>query len=305
MPIDLLLIDVSSFPLARAERLMKEGVVRSVRLQLAGNTPAVIQANRKAFPTWRQRLGEVWAWWPAGKSVEEDKALVNEIRGLYQPAGWCLNVEKWAEGRSLSPLAEAVNGDPVIWNLGGFPLPELAGLDFRSMLTIPRSSVEWQCYVGSGEGPTPRQALRSLVRPRILWAAGRGPAWHYRALVGPKGDRRYRWARALNLWDGRFWLEWVGGLGGVAATTDNWVVVVTDPRRVLVDKNGQSVGHLLGLAPYQRLRVCLWQRGLSDEQLYQLAQEARLPRCRPRPVALFAPETASDDLLRGLALITP
>ncbi|MDR7492164.1 MAG: hypothetical protein QN122_12030 [Armatimonadota bacterium] len=305
MPVDLTIVDASAFPLSRARALMAGGWVRSVRIQLAGNTEAVTARNRQELPRWRDALGQVWAWWRAGEDLRHDVEMVALARRL-GAAGLAPNVEKWAEGRSLAPLAEALAGQPVTWIVGGFPAPELAGLDYQSMVALPGAQVEWQCYVGTGEGPPPREALRSLVFPETLWAAGRGPAWRYRALVGLEGARRWEWLVGMGLRAGLFWLAWSGGQAGVAAASGpDGVAAVTDESRTLMSPRNLYLGRLYGFVPYRRARVCLWHRGLSEDQVVALARQARLPRCLPRRVALFAAETASEELIRRVAEAAP
>lgn len=301
MPVDLTVIDASAFSFDRARRLMEAGIARSIRLQVAGNTPAVIATNRSAFPKWRRELGEVWASWRAGEDLEADLELVAWARAELRPAGWCPNVERWAEGRDLRPLARILAGERVVWNLGGYPLPERAGLDYQAMVSVPGAHVEWQCYVGTGEGPAPRAALESFVRPQVLWAAGGGRAWHYRALVGSVGARRWTWLAGEGYREGRFWLRGDARYGVAAQVVEGGVVVATD--RGLVDESGRPMGYLYGFVPYARTRVCLWHRGLSEGEVVALASAARLPRCAGRPVALFAPETAPDSLIARVASV--
>lgn len=327
MPIDVFSQDLGAYNADRAKRHAQQGLIRKVFAYMGPGPHG--PTNREKLRTGYSAAlttngGEPWGWWVCNEPVtsggprrtlEQDMVMIQAVHDELAAdgvplAGWILDIEAGALGKDLAPVVKPLreNGIRVIASLAGTSA-DISNYDYRELdlLDVP---VDWQAYLDSGEGPSPKDAVAAMYRSSIViendWSVGQ---WEYRMLV----DGTYRWGRVRSV-------HWPNGVP--VARVDNYAApgahnlnLAVKPRSFgwQVDNGGELTdpvdgrrrGALAGRVRYVNIRVTLDTTRTAQSQRdlagwSALAATARWPGSAKRPVTVYLAEITPDDVLDAI-----
>lgn len=328
--------------LDKAREFDARGFIDRLYVQVHGNEPDLIAANREVFGAYQVSFGvhRVFAWFVGSEDAGEDAELVDDLRIDLSPRGWVPNDEKPVEGHDRTAMLDACMGsgfmtgmhppDPIVVSTTG--TPSATAMPYRDYMTHG-AQVEIQAYDGSGvnldaAGVAALVEDAFQVRKLVITAPG-SPAWWVRLyldnLLGSKGRivKRWTWAQAVGFDRGTFvgadddigtlrLLESGNTWGTPARETPFGYELVGTPddeeeisaRTVFNRRTARQVGHVFGIAPYPQIRVALSvERAIEPAALADLVRHARVAGASIRGIGMYTLDNLTAAHLEAVAAV--
>lgn len=297
-PLNFFVVQGTDGNLAKASRWKQAGWLRRVYLQVHGNLPDLIAANRANWQAWTSTLGReaVYAWFIGSADSGEDANLITDLRGELNPFGWVPNDENPTKWTDRTAALDAMLPDPVIVSLTGYP--SISPYAVKQYVQAG-ARIEYQSYLGNIENVDPSVYVsEAYMVPRVHPREPGAPmVWWYRVFFDSQlgSPKRWAWAQVTGFADGVAKLREGRNTWGVKAAQGEYGLYVTE-RAVFNLRTKRNVGFLYGLVPYPLIRVALSvERDETPEQIRDMAVKARAEGAAVRGVTLYTLDNTTHE----------